>query len=337
MLMLSAFAARSQNFIEPNRRQDWTGMGTYHRLGLVREQLRAVDNLETEEANLGGEISPGELEVTTAGVSSRVDASEPGAEEAAPKGFLSALDEYVSLQGRAHSMFFGSSNILNTQEDPIQAGQYAQFLGATIDLEFRGWKLGTSYDYAWFRYYDESLAEGDFNTSTIRQALSYDVPLFGGRASYTFSPSWQYSSVVSRETGAQTFAQWMYNLGNEFSFFPLPWMIPTFSYNFFYQDANIPDAIADKWKNDFNLGITFIPIKDFRLYISPSVQYSVDGNIGINRTDSSWTPTLAVSIQPLDFLAADFVGSYTDSRSTLAGSSYTALSGTILVRAFFRW
>lgn len=318
-------------------------MGTFHRLGLVREQLRAVDNLETEEATLGEELSPGELEVTTAGVASTVDASEQREsvssveEKTAPKALLSALDDYVSLQGRAHSMFFGSSNILNTEDDPIQAGQYAQFLGATIDLEFHGWKLGTSYDYAWFRFYDDALSDGDFNTSTIRQALSYDVPLFGGKASYTFSPNWQYSSIISRETGEQTFAQWMYSLGNDFAFFPFPWMIPTVSYNFFYQDANIPNAIADKWKNDFNLGITFIPIKDYRLYISPSVQYSVDGNTGINRTDTSWTPTLAVSVQPLDFLAADFVGSYTDSRSTLAGSSYTALSGTILVRAFFRW
>jgi hypothetical protein len=342
IVSISAFDAHAQKFFDANRRQDWTGMGTYHRLGLIREQDRALDNLQTEEANLGEELSPGELEVTSAGMSSRVEVAGEQtnaleSEETRPAGFLASLEEYASLEARGHSMFFGSSNILNTRDDPIQAGQFAQFVGATFDLDFRGWQLGTSYDYAWFRYYDASLAEGNFNTSTLRQSLSYDLPLFGGKASYTFEPSWQYSSVVSSESGQQTFEQWMYMLGNEFTFFPFSWMLPTFSYNFFYQNANVPNAVADKFKNDFNLGITFIPFNDFGLYISPSIQYSLERNVGIVRTDNSVTPTMSVSIQPLDFLAMDFVGSYTGSHSNIDQASYTAWSGTILVRAFVRW
>jgi hypothetical protein len=253
------------------------------------------------------------------------------------KGFLSTLNEYVSLQGRANSMFFGSTNILNTQTDPITAGQFAQFLGGSIDLNFHSLKLATSYDYAWFRFYDRELSTGDFNTSTIRQALSYEWFFLNNKASYTIQPNWQYTSLTNRASGQQFFQQWSYGAGNEFAFFPTPWMIPTFSYNFSYLDADVPLAIADKFKHDFNLGVTFIPIKDFRLFVSPSIQYSTESNVGIRRVDNSWTPTLAVTVQPLDFLAADFVGSYTDSRSTLDGANFTALTGTILVRAFFRW
>lgn len=234
-------------------------------------------------------------------------------------------------------MFFGSSNILNTQSDPIQAGQFAQFLGGSVDLNFHNWKLATSYDYAWFRFYDPTLADGDFNTSTIRQALSYEWFFLNNKASYSFQPNWQFTSLVNRASGRQFFQQWSYGINNEFAFFPFSWMIPTFSYNFSYLDADVPLAVADKFKHDLNLGVTFVPIRDFRLFVSPSVQFSTESNVGINRVDASWTPTLAVTIQPLDFLAADFVGSYTDSRSTVDGASFAALTGTVMVRAFFRW
>jgi hypothetical protein len=331
---------RQQSAIESYRRQDWTGKGTYHRLGLIREQDRAIQSLETEEQTVQEDMAPAEAEVNASGLSSTArggDGKKTITETDASEGFLSVLNEYLSVQGRANSMFFGSSNILNTQNDPIQAGQFAEFLGASVDLTFREWKLATSYDYAWFRFYDPSLSAGDFNTSTIRQALSYEKLFFNNKMSYTFQPSWQYTSLLNRASGEQFFQQWTYGLGNEFAFFPTPWMIPTFSYNFAYLDADVPLAVADKFKNDFNLGVTFIPIKDFRLFISPSVQFSAESNVGVKRIDTSWTPTLAITIQPLDFLAADFVGSYTDSRSTLDGASFTALTGTILVRAFFRW
>ncbi len=331
---------RQQSAIESYRRQDWTGKGTYHRLGLIREQDRAVSSLEEEEQTVQEGVASAEAEVTASGLSSSAraaDGKKTVTEPEASPGFLEVLNEYVSLQGRANSMFFGSSNILNTEDDPIQAGQFAQFLGASIDLTFRDWKLATSYDYAWFRFYDRSLSDGDFNTSTIRQALSYEKFFFNNKVSYTFQPNWQYTSLLNRATGSQFFQQWSYGVGNEFAWFPFPWLIPTFSYNFSYLDADVPLAVADKFKNDFNLGVTFIPIKDFRLFISPSVQFSAESNVGVQRVDTSWTPTLAVTIQPLDFLAADFVGSYTDSRSTLDGASFTALTGTILVRAFFRW
>jgi len=141
------------------------------------------------------------------------------------KGFLETLNEYVSLQGRANSMFFGSTNILNTERDPIQAGQFAQFLGASIDFTFREWKLSTSYDYAWFRFYDRNLSDGDFNNSTIRQAFSYEKFFLTNKASYTFQPSWQYTSLLNRASGEQFFQQLTYGLGNELAFFPTPWLI----------------------------------------------------------------------------------------------------------------
>lgn len=339
-LTAQAQIPRQQSAIESYRRQDWTGKGTYHRLGLIREQDRAIQGLNQEEETLREDFQPAEMEVSATGVSSSAraaDGKKAVTEPETARGFLETLNEYVSIQGRANTMFFGSSNILNTETDPIQAGQFAQFLGASIDFTFREWKLSTSYDYAWFRFYDSALSEGDFNTSTIRQALSYERFFFNNKASYTFQPNWQYTSLVNRASGQQFFQQWTYGVGNEFALFPFPWMIPTFSYNFSYLDADVPLAVADKFKHDFNLGVTFIPIRDFRLFVSPSVQFSEESNVGIQRTDTSWTPTLAVTIQPLSFLAADFVGSYTDSQSTLNGASFTALTGTIMVRAFFRW
>jgi len=329
-----------QSAIESYRRQDWTGKGTYHRLGLIREQDRAVEGLQQDGQTVEEDFQLAEEKVSATGLSSTTRLSEGKkavAEEETAPGFLDTLNEYVSLQGRANSMSFGSTNILNTENNPIQAGQFAQFLGASIDFTFREWKLSTSYDYAWFRFYDRNLSDGDFNTSTIRQALSYEKFFLNNKASYTFQPSWQYTSLLNRASGEQFFQQLTYGLGNELAFFPTPWLIPTFSYNFSYLDADVPLAVADKYKHDFNLGVTFIPIKDFRLFISPSLQFSAESNVGVKRVDTSWTPTMAVTVQPLSWLAADFVGSYTDSDSTLDGASFTALTGTILIRAFYRW
>lgn len=339
-LLIFAFVAapalaqipRQQSAIESYRRQDWTGKGTYHRLGLIREQDNTTRLITEEEAE---SVNPN-------GISSEVSLAKDGKSSiekqisAAPT-FLQTLNEYLSLEGHANSMFFGSTNILNTETDPIQGGQFAQFLGASIDLKYKGWKLATGFDQAWFRFYDKSLSNGDFNTSTIRQAVSYEKFLFNDKFSVTISPNWQYTSLVNRASGNQFFQQWSYGLNNEFAWFAFSWMIPTFSYNFSYLDADVPLALADKFKSDFNLGITFMPIKDVKLFIAPSVQFSTESNVGIQRNDNSWTPTLAITYQPLDFLAADFVGSYTDSNSTLDGASFTALSGTIFIRAFYRW
>lgn len=327
---------RQQSALESYRRQDWTGKGTYHRLGLIREQNNTV-RLLNEDAQPAEQ----EMALSAAGVSSTTSASDGKKsileEEVATKGFLEVLNEYVSLEGHANSMLFGSSNILNTETDPIQAGQFAQFLGGSVDLKFHGWKLATSFDQAWFRFYDRDLSSGDFNTSTVRQALSYEKFLFNDKVSVTISPNWQYTSLLNRASGNQFFQQWSYGLNNEFAWFPTSWMIPTFSYNFSYLDADVPLQLADKFKSDFNLGITFIPFKDVRFFVAPSVQFSTESNVGVRRIDNSWTPTLAVTYQPLDFLAVDFVGSYTDSASTLDGASFTALTGTVFLRAFYRW
>ena len=326
---------RQQSALESYRRQDWTGKGTYHRLGLIREQ-------DNTTRLLNEDTQPAEQEIVSAnGVSSRVSASEGKKsileEAAATKDILEVLNEYVSIEGHANTMLFGSTNILNTETDPIQAGQFAQFLGASLDLKFHQLKLTTSFDQAWFRFYDRSLSGGDFNTSTVRQALSYEKFLFNDKFSVTISPNWQYTSLLNRASGNQFFQQWSYGLNNEFAWFATDWMIPTFSYNFAYLDADVPLQIADKFKSDFNLGITFIPFRDVKFFFAPSVQFSTESNVGVRRFDNAWTPTLAVTFQPLSFLAVDLVGSYTDSASTLDGASFTALTGTAFLRLFYRW
>lgn len=40
----------AERFVESSRRQDFTGEGTYHRIGLIREQRRAVKAAECASA-----------------------------------------------------------------------------------------------------------------------------------------------------------------------------------------------------------------------------------------------------------------------------------------------
>lgn len=315
-------AARSA--IESYRRQDWTGRGTYHRLGIFREQ-------ENTQKNSAETVTASGVSVETTATDSRKNVV-PEVSPEASGGFD------LSIEAHANTMLFRSDNILNTELDPIPGSQFAEFLGTSIDLKFGSWTLTTGFDQAFFRFLRRgSLTTGDFNTSTIREQLSYEKFLYNNKVSMTISPVWQYTKLTNRGTGKGFFEQANYGLNQEFSWFAADWLIPTFSYNFSYLDADPPDEIADKTKHDFNLGLTIIPMKGTQFFISPSVQFSTESNIGVDRRDNAWTPTLSLTYQPCSFLAADLVGSYTDSDSTQSDSSFTALTGTFFVRAFFRW
>lgn len=44
-------SADAGRFVESSRRQDFTGEGTYHRIGLLREQRRVVEGVATASAS----------------------------------------------------------------------------------------------------------------------------------------------------------------------------------------------------------------------------------------------------------------------------------------------
>lgn len=298
--------------IESYRRQDPTGRGSFHRFGLFRE----LENSLAAEAGL---------------------ATEPTQEEKA--GWKQSLGEILSMQFRANSMFFASDNIFNTEEDEITDTQFAQFVGVSLDAQFNDhWKLANSFDQAWFIHGKGANSANDFITSTFRQALSYERLLFNDKVSMTVPLSWQFSRLFNRSTGDRTLDTYTYGLATEFSWFLKSWLIPTFSYQYSYQDSGSPQGpVPDKHKHDFNLGFTFIPFEGKKFFIIPSVQYTHEQFVGLVRRDNAWTPTLTLSWQPLDFLAVDAVGSYTDSDSTLQGSNFDALTGTVFVRLFYNW
>lgn len=310
--MASAQVAPRVNVIESYRRQDPTGLGSFHRSGLFRE--------------LGNSLSAaaGEREPT----------------EAEKKGWYQSFGDVLSMQFRANTMFFASDNIFNTEEDEISDTQLAQFVGVSIDAQFNEhWKLANSFDQAWFWHGKGANSANDFFTSTVRQQLNYERLLFNDKVSMTIPLSWQFSRLYNRSTGNRTLDTFSYGAATEFSWFLKSWMIPTFAYQYSYQDSGSPAGpVADKHKHDFNLGLTLIPFEGKRFYIIPSVQYSHEDFIDAGgRRDNAWTPTLTVSWQPLDFLAVDAVGSYTDSDSTLAGSNFDALTGTVFLRLFYNW
>lgn len=310
--MASAQVAPRVNVIESYRRQDPTGLGSFHRSGLFRE--------------LGNSLSAaaGEREPT----------------EAEKKGWYQSFGDVLSMQFRANTMFFASDNIFNTEEDEISDTQLAQFVGVSIDAQFNEhWKLANSFDQAWFWHGKGANSANDFFTSTVRQQLNYERLLFNDKVSMTIPLSWQFSRLYNRSTGNRTLDTFSYGAATEFSWFLKSWMIPTFAYQYSYQDSGSPAGpVADKHKHDFNLGLTLIPFEGKKFYIIPSVQYSHEDFIDAGgRRDNAWTPTLTVSWQPLDFLAVDAVGSYTDSDSTLAGSNFDALTGTVFLRLFYNW
>lgn len=304
-----------QTVINSYRRQDWTGKGTYHRLGLFREQ----DNAVSQFYESGKAVTEGE---------------EAAVQPAESPSLWETLRGFLSLDAHSNTMLFTSSNILNTNRRAISDSQIADFLGAGLDATYGSFKLSTGFDQSWFRFQD--LAENDFNVTTVRQGLSYAKFLFDNAAGVTLTPSWQYSVLHSRETSDEILNPWTYGINNEIGWFPARWAIGTFSYDFGYQDAHSPSGAKDKYKHDFNAGLTLIPISDLKLYVSPSVQFSLEDYAGGGRPDEAWTPTLALTFQPLGFLAVDAVGSYTDSRSDVEGASFTTWTGTLFVRLFYR-
>lgn len=297
--------------IESYRRQDWTGRGTFHRLGMLEEQ----------QSSLGLAEDAGLLNAAVAG--------------AADESQAVALSDMLTLQVNVRSMFFGSDNIFNVETGRERGGQFAQFAGLQLDVQFdEHWKLTTSYDHAWFWHLKHEHAGQDFITSTTRQALSYDRFIFNNKASISIPLSWQYSALFNRASGDHLLDTWQYGTGLEFSWFAKPWLIPTFSYLYFWQASDLGGPV-DKHKHDFNLGLTFIPFKDKKFFVIPSVQYSHEDFARIGRADDAWTPTLTASWQPLKWLAVDLVGSYTDSRSDTPGASFKAMTGTAFIRLFW--
>lgn len=300
------------SLIESYRRQDATGQGTFHRRGMLRETEHTL------AAQAGLTQGPSEVERAA---------------------WTQSIGEILSMQFRANSMLFASDNIFNTEEDEITDTQFAQFIGISLDAQFNEhWKLTNSYDHAWFIHGKAENSANDFITSTFRQALSYERLLFNDKVSLTVPLSWQFSRLFNRSTGNRTLDTYTYGLATEFSWFLKSWLIPTFSYQYSYNDSGSPvGAVPDKHKHDFNLGFLFIPFEGKKLFMIPSVQYSHEQFFGTVRHDNAWTPTLTMSWQPLDYLAIDAVGSYTDSDSTLSGSNFDALTGTLFVRLFFNW
>jgi hypothetical protein len=296
--------------VDSYRRQDWTGKGTYHRLGLFREQENA----------LGQYAVTGEEAVVQ--------------EPLASPSVIQRLSDYVSVEGHANTMLFRSDNIFNTEQNAIEESQYAEFLGASLDISKDRFKLTTGFDQSWFRFDD--LTDNDFDISTVRQGLSYEQYLFDNRAGITLTPSWQYSELRNRPTDDVILDQWTYALNNELAIFPAPWLVGTLSYDLSYLEASAPGGASDKFKHDFNAGITLIPIEDVKFYVSPSVQYSHEEFEDSNRRDDAWTPTLSITYQPFKCLAVDAVGSYTDSRSNADGADFQAWAGTLFLRLFCR-
>lgn len=312
--LVSAQQPPRANLIESYRRQDPTGRGSFHRFGLFRE----LENSNSLAAQAG--------------------LTDEQAEEKSE--WFQDLGGILSAQARANSMFFASDNIFNTENNEERDIQFAQFAGVSLDAQFtEKWKLATSYDHAWFWHGKGQNAANDFITSTARQALSYERFLFNNKAALTVPLSWQFSRLFNRGSGDRTLDTWSYGAALEFSWFYKSWMIPTLSYQYSYQDSGSPQGpVPDKHKHDINLGVTFIPIEGTKFFIIPSVQYTHEQFFGVQRRrDNAWTPTLTASWQPLDFLAFDAVGSYTDSDSTLRGASFKALTGTLFARIFFNW
>ena len=83
--------------------------------------------------------------------------------------------------------------------------------------------------------------------------------------------------------------------------------------------------------------MTFTPFKGQKLYLTPSVQYSIEQFIHVVRTDTICTPTMTVTWQPLKHLALDVIGSCTKSSSSQDESSYRVSSDTVYARLFFDW
>lgn len=299
--------AKRSSRIESLRRQLPKGRGTFQRSGMV-----------------------GELESLAAA------SGETGGTQA---GWYQTLAEMLTLQVRGTSMFFVSDNIFNTQEDRDRDTQFAHFVGASLDAQFtESWFLSNSFDQAWFYYGKAANADQDFITSTVRQTLSYERSFWNKKLELSVPLSWELSRLFNRATGARALDTWTYGTGLDLSWLCAPWIVPAFGYQYFYMDSGSPsDAVPDKHKHNLNLGLSLIPFKGHKFYITPSLQYSVEQFIGIERTDKLWTPALTVSWLPLKYLAVDVNGSYTSSKSSVQDAGYQVFNGTVFMRLFFDW
>lgn len=296
LVVASALGLAAQPFssaeLEAIGRQDLTGQGTFHRIGLMRLQEETV-------------------------------------------AFLGEIKERFSGRVRANTMLFASDNLFNTPDNEESGGQLAEFVGASAKFAFTGaLKLNTSYDAAFFRHTDDENEESDFDTRTFRQQLNYELSFLDDKLSVDLPLSWQHSEVFAAGDSDALAKIWTYGAGVEVSWFPNSHVLPSFSYNYFLSDPKIG---AGKHKHDFNVGVTFVPLTGTKLFITPSVQYSVEDFKESDREDTAWTPTLAVSWEPLKFFAIDAVGSYTDSDSSEEFARFDALTGTLFARLFWKW
>jgi hypothetical protein len=295
-LLASSLCLSAQPFssaeLEAIGRQDLTGQGTFHRIGLMRLQEDTV-------------------------------------------AFLGEVKERFSGQMRANTMLFASDNLFNTPDNEESGGQLAEFIGASARFAFTdALKLNTSYDAAFFRHTDDENEDSDFDTRTFRQQLSYERSFLDDKLSVDLPLSWQHSEVFAAGDSDALAKIWTYGTGVEISWFPNSYVLPSFSYDYFLSD---PKVGAGKHKHDFNLGVTFVPLPGTKLFITPSVQYSHEEFKKSDRRDTAWTPTLAVSWEPLKFFAIDAVGSYTDSDSSEESARFDAITGTLFARLFWKW
>ena len=305
----SAAQVKRSSRIESFRRQLLRGRGYYQRLGMV-----------------------GELESQSIAAATGESPSKFGE-------WYQTLSEVLSMQFRANTMFFASDNIFNTQEDKVRDTQYAQFAGVSLDAQFnKHWSFSNSYDEAWFYYGKADNAVNHYTSSTFAQTLTYERQLFHNKATLTLPFSWGFTRLFDRATGAHTLDTYTYAGSVDLSWLLKDWCIPDFSYMYNYMDSgSTTGPVPDKHRHIFNLGITFVPLKGRKFYLTPSLQYYQEQFIGVDRKDNAWSPTMTVSWQPLKNLAFDVIGNYTDSKSTLEDSGYKVLNGTLFMRLFFDW
>lgn len=293
-----------------------------HRSNIIQSRLRLLPRLNFHRSGMAGDQEDVQSIAASAGM-----------------GWYEKLSQILSMQLRTSSMFSVTNNVFNTQEDAQSDTQYAQFAGISIDADFgEHWTLSNSFDESWFYYSRADNAVEDFTSGTFQQMLSYDRTFFDKKLDMNLPLSWEFSRLFNRATGARTLDSCTFRAAVEFSWLCRPWLTPSWSYEYFYQNNSSPtDFVPNKHKHNFNLGVTFVPFKGHRLYLTPSVQYSIEQFVHVGRTDTIWTPTMTVTWQPLKHLALDVIGSCTKSTSTQEDSSYRVCYGTVYARLFFDW
>jgi len=293
---------------------------------IIQSRLRLLSRMRSTHERLGNLADSGENQSISA-------AAGEG------KSWYAALSNMLSMQLRTSSMYSLSNNVFNTQDDAQTDSQYAQVAGISLDAALNEhWTFSNTFDQSWFYYGRADNATQDFISSSFSQMLSYDRSFFDKKLDLNLPLSWEFSRLFNRATGTRTLDSYTYRAATEFTWLYKPWLTPTWSYEYLYQNNGSPtDFVPNKHKQNFNLGLTFTPFKGHKLYLTPSVQYSIEQFIHVVRTDRIWTPTMTATWQPLKYLAFDVIGSYTNSKSTQDGSSYKAFIGTVYARLFFDW